>query len=139
MPSPLQGPTLSASSYAEDTPSSSSFAASHSQLTPDSDDESDNESFWSQTTQPTPVTPYLPKLQSEFGRDAEEADGSFNLSCEYDQRDGSRSDLKCIRQKGLVTSYTAAEERQVVKKFDRRLVLFLALLYLLSFLDRSSG
>lgn len=34
--------------------------------------------------------------------------------------------------------YTAEEERAVVRKFDRRLVLFVALLYLLSFLDRSS-
>lgn len=34
--------------------------------------------------------------------------------------------------------YTADEERAVVRKFDRRLVLFVALLYLLSFLDRSS-
>lgn len=34
--------------------------------------------------------------------------------------------------------YTPAEERAVVKKFDRRLVLFIALLYMLSFLDRSS-
>lgn len=35
-------------------------------------------------------------------------------------------------------TYTAEEEHAVVKKFDRRLVLFVALLYLLSFLDRSS-
>lgn len=34
--------------------------------------------------------------------------------------------------------YTVDEERAVVRKFDRRLVLFVALLYLLSFLDRSS-
>ncbi|KAE8150590.1 major facilitator superfamily domain-containing protein [Aspergillus avenaceus] len=34
--------------------------------------------------------------------------------------------------------YTAIEEKQIVKKFDRRLVPFLALLYLLSFLDRSN-
>jgi len=34
--------------------------------------------------------------------------------------------------------YTPDEERSVVKKFDRRLVLFVALLYMLSFLDRSS-
>lgn len=32
--------------------------------------------------------------------------------------------------------YTEQEERAVIKKFDRRLVLFIALLYLLSFLDR---
>lgn len=35
--------------------------------------------------------------------------------------------------------YTAEEERAVVQKFDRRLVLFVALLYMLSFLDRSSS
>lgn len=34
--------------------------------------------------------------------------------------------------------YTPDESRAVVRKFDRRLVLFVALLYLLSFLDRSS-
>ena len=35
-------------------------------------------------------------------------------------------------------SYTAEEEAEVVRKFDRKLVLFVALLYMLSFLDRSS-
>lgn len=40
-------------------------------------------------------------------------------------------------REGLV--YTAEEERAVVRKFDRRLVLFVALLYMLSFLDRSSS
>lgn len=39
---------------------------------------------------------------------------------------------------GDVLLYTADEESAVVRKFDRRLVLFVALLYLLSFLDRSS-
>lgn len=34
--------------------------------------------------------------------------------------------------------FTAEEEKQVVRKFDRKLVPFLALLYLLAFLDRSS-
>lgn len=35
-------------------------------------------------------------------------------------------------------SYTIEEERRVVKKFDMRLTMFMALLYMLSFLDRSS-
>ena len=35
-------------------------------------------------------------------------------------------------------TYSAKEERAVVKKLDNRLVLFLAILYLFSFLDRSS-
>lgn len=34
--------------------------------------------------------------------------------------------------------FSQEEEQRVVKKLDRRLVLFVALLYLLSFLDRSS-
>jgi phosphatidylinositol 3,5-bisphosphate 5-phosphatase len=34
--------------------------------------------------------------------------------------------------------YTPDEDRSVLKKLDRKLVLFMALLYLLSFLDRSS-
>ena len=34
--------------------------------------------------------------------------------------------------------YTPDEEQSVIHKFDRRLVLFIALLYMLSFLDRSS-
>jgi hypothetical protein len=34
--------------------------------------------------------------------------------------------------------YTPDEERAIVAKFDRKLVLFVAFLYMLSFLDRSS-
>jgi hypothetical protein len=34
--------------------------------------------------------------------------------------------------------FTEAEEKRVLKKLDRRVVLFVALLYLLSFLDRSN-
>jgi hypothetical protein len=34
--------------------------------------------------------------------------------------------------------YTPDEEKRVVRKFDRRLVIFVAALYMLSFLDRSS-
>ena len=36
-------------------------------------------------------------------------------------------------------SYSLHEERAVVRKLDRRLVLLLALLYMLAFLDRSSA
>lgn len=42
------------------------------------------------------------------------------------------------RPAGSLHHCTAEEERQVVRTFDRKLVPFLALLYLLSFLDRSS-
>ncbi|EGZ73553.1 MFS general substrate transporter [Neurospora tetrasperma FGSC 2509] len=40
--------------------------------------------------------------------------------------------------KSFQLRYTPEEEREVVKKFDRKLVLFVALLYMLSFLDRSN-
>jgi hypothetical protein len=43
-----------------------------------------------------------------------------------------------FRRGGSAPRYTYEEEGEVVKRFDRRLVPFLALLYLLSFLDRSS-
>jgi hypothetical protein len=45
------------------------------------------------------------------------------------------------RSPGSVASfqlYTPDEERAVRRKFDRKLVLFVALLYMLSFVDRSS-
>lgn len=56
-----------------------------------------------------------------------DGDGSFQRA-----RRGSASTTQSFQL------YTPDEERAVVKKFDRRLVLFVALLYMLSFLDRSS-
>ncbi|OBT74773.1 hypothetical protein VF21_06436 [Pseudogymnoascus sp. 05NY08] len=54
-------------------------------------------------------------------------DGSYALP-----RRGSASTTQSFQL------YTPDEERAVVRKFDRRLVLFVALLYMLSFLDRSN-
>ncbi|KFZ17414.1 hypothetical protein V501_01727 [Pseudogymnoascus sp. VKM F-4519 (FW-2642)] len=53
-------------------------------------------------------------------------DGSYALP-----RRGSASTTQSFQL------YTPDEERAVVRKFDKRLVLFVALLYMLSFLDRS--
>ncbi len=36
------------------------------------------------------------------------------------------------------SAYTSEEEQAVIKRFDRHLVLFIAFLYMLGFLDRSS-
>jgi len=56
---------------------------------------------------------------------------------EYDNlRDRRRASVSTVQSYQL---YTPDEERAVVRKFDRRLVLFVALLYMLSFLDRSSN
>lgn len=72
------------------------------------------------------------KIQTDFGDVQDpfsEDDGdSFNYN------DEARPKFSRPR----VPKYTPVEEQQVVRRFDRRLVPFLALLYLLSFLDRSS-
>lgn len=57
---------------------------------------------------------------------------------------GSKARKKRRRRRGSGSTaasfqlYTPDEEREVVRKFDRRLVVFVAGLYMLSFLDRSS-
>jgi MFS family permease len=58
----------------------------------------------------------------------------------HEQLESEDEDEKDDHEHGqqFAPSYTAEEERTVIKKFDRRLVLFMALLYMLSFLDRSS-
>ena len=61
----------------------------------------------------------------------EEEDGSE----EYHDRGARRASVSTTHSYQL---YTPDEERAVVRKFDRKLVLFVALLYMLSFLDRSS-
>lgn len=58
-----------------------------------------------------------------------ENDGNYNASEELEGK---------LPRSGLDPRYTPEEESGVVRRFDRRLVPFLALLYLLSFLDRSS-
>ena len=58
-------------------------------------------------------------------------EGSEKESFQVDQRDSGLIDSSFV-------PYTPDEERSVIKAFDRRLVLFIALLYMLSFLDRSS-
>lgn len=65
------------------------------------------------------------------------------LEPEFDDSDNDEDHSPKARRESASTTqsfmlYTPDEERAVVKKFDRRLVLFVAFLYMLSFLDRSS-
>ena len=50
----------------------------------------------------------------------------------------SDGDSDHVAEESRQELYSAVEERAVIRKLDRRLVLFVALLYMLSFLDRSS-
>lgn len=68
-------------------------------------------------------------------RDGEDEDGDDEQEFSGGRMRRRRASVSTVQSYQL---YTPDEERAVVKKFDRRLVLFVALLYMLSFLDRSS-
>lgn len=65
-------------------------------------------------------------------------------SCDEDDDSAGQSDengkytVPMSRVTSLSKTYTVEEEKAIIRKFDKRLVLFMALLYMLSFLDRSS-
>lgn len=109
--------------------SASDSGASNPQFTPVSNS---SEEYPGSTSAKSPVGNL--RLQTNFDNradavsDIEEENGYDSLE-ELERKDRrARSRLK----------FTPEEEREVVKVFDRRLVPFLALLYLLAFLDRSS-
>ncbi|KAL1971289.1 hypothetical protein VTN77DRAFT_241 [Rasamsonia byssochlamydoides] len=141
---PLQDSTPSVSSDAGETPSTSSSEPSNPQCTP--------ESSGSDRGSPSSPPARLHRLRTDFDKEevdveAEDETQGFisrrhqKTSDEYDEGYDSEGDFKNIpRHKAPIAGadYTPEEEQQVVKRFDKRLVLLLALLYLLSFLDRSN-
>lgn len=85
--------------------------------------------------------------QEDFERDFELRDlagtsGLWASAVHHGYLDANMNEEKPPRprrsKKPRFLLYTPEEERTVLKKLDRRLVLFMALLYMLSFLDRSS-
>lgn len=77
-----------------------------------------------------------PRHTSEKAVNEDEDDDEDGDEGTYgDGRMGRRGSASTVQSYQL---YTPDEERAVVKKFDRNLVLFVAVLYMLSFLDRSS-
>ncbi|KAL4893549.1 major facilitator superfamily domain-containing protein [Aspergillus ambiguus] len=72
------------------------------------------------------------RIQTDFS-EAHDRDSDDDSQDGYQDGDSPRSHTRASFPK-----YTAIEERDLVKKFDRKLVPFLALLYMLSFLDRSN-
>lgn len=137
-----------------ETHSTSSFNHSNEPLTPESNGSIEDDRGDSQTRVRTSRPLHLPPLQTTFedeatddagDEDVNEADrpSSEDKSEIYDDYDDdydgyeSNGEVKSSPKSGR-PDYSLQEESEVVKQFDRRLVLFLALLYLLSFLDRSS-
>ncbi|KAH2033946.1 hypothetical protein KXV43_009073 [Aspergillus fumigatus] len=125
MASYLEQPTEAASC------SSSTGTPVSAQYTPDSGT-SDNENASSSSERPPAG---LLRLQTDFRAEADTNSDDEGQHEGYDSYDDQEA-----KPKEAVgdARYTTAEEKQVVKKFDRKLVPFLALLYLLSFLDRSN-
>ncbi|KAI1342404.1 hypothetical protein F5Y15DRAFT_412910 [Xylariaceae sp. FL0016] len=109
-----------------------SFAATAEEFTLDSDYGSDigdaaDDRGRDRGRDLAPVESYeLRELRSRGGKEEEELDSDGR------PRRGSMSTTASFQL------YTPDEERAVVRKFDRRLVLFLGFCYMLSFLDRSN-
>ncbi|RAK79223.1 putative MFS transporter [Aspergillus fijiensis CBS 313.89] len=78
------------------------------------------------------------RVQTDFNDEADLSVSSDDgLDDGYDSYDDIRPNSSRDSSHDLL-KYTIEEEQQVVKRFDCKLVPFLALLYLLSFLDRSN-
>lgn len=63
------------------------------------------------------------------------SDSSLLSASKSDENAGEHADARGAED---LKGFTADEEKAVIRKLDRRLVLFIAFLYMLSFLDRSS-
>jgi hypothetical protein len=101
---------------------SSNSSSSNAGLTPDSESDSYLEEYGESY-----------KMRSRGERGEEDGEHDDEETKKYRRRRGtSMSTVQSLQ------FYTPDEERAVVRKFDRKLVLFVALLYMLSFLDRSS-
>ena len=122
------------------TPNSST--ATSDQLTPDSDSESGSDLALSAGAgllgdghgDTSEAYELQDRRQGEYPSDDDEKDGTTQAS----QKTRRKRRAASTSTAASFTLYTPDEERAVVRKFDRRLVLFVALLYMLSFLDRSS-
>ncbi|ODH21109.1 hypothetical protein ACO22_05704 [Paracoccidioides brasiliensis] len=145
LPVPLRSITPALFSVTKDMPSPNSSSPLNPQLTPE--DESsvsrDRDAAPSNRAQP----PELRTLQTNF-----EGEGQGDAIVKLRERghhdfsfDESDEDGNDIRHKETDVyddfpskGFTIEEERRVVRKFDRKLTMFMALLYMLSFLDRSN-
>ena len=117
----------------EQSPNSSS--TSNARLTPESDsDDSDLEIGEGELGESFKLQNRGTDVEKGAAADEDE-DEDADADAEYHDSSRRRGSASTVHSFQL---YTPDEERAVVRKFDRKLVLFVALLYMLSFLDRSS-
>jgi hypothetical protein len=122
--------------YTISSTSSTAEAPAPTQHTPDSDaDDSDGESVpalrgGGDTGELRKIRNSSEKQSYRGSRDQEESSS---------EDDSEKDHIKPVRRIGSRSKeYTDEEEKAIVRKLDLRLTLFIALLYMLSFLDRSS-
>lgn len=120
-------------SAAGNTSFSDSASSSDPRYTPDSNGSEDE--YPASRPVRSPVGPL--RLQTNFEDDAEAGGPASDIDDENVYDSGEELEGKSTRGR-TTPKYTLDEEKEVVRIFDRRLVPFLALLYLLAFLDRSS-
>lgn len=120
-------------SAAGNASSSDSGSSSNPQYTPSSNGSEEGPS----TSTPVRSAVGRLRLQTNFENDAETGGPGSDIDHENVYDSGGEFEGKDTRARSA-PKYTLEEEEEVVRIFDRRLVPFLALLYLLAFLDRSS-
>lgn len=111
---------------------SPSFAQTGAEFTLDSDDESHVDADLRSEVGGSEVFELTPRSSSRE-RDDHDDDGRWEP--EERPRMSRRPSASTVASFQL---YTPDEEQAVKRKFDRKLVVFVALLFMLSFLDRSS-
>ncbi|KAM3086247.1 hypothetical protein ACMFMG_000384 [Clarireedia jacksonii] len=123
-------PKRSSSDEAEyaipESSSTSTTSTSAAHLTPDSEDGSE---LYAETDESFQLRTRHSEKEVDDDSTDDEADGGYH---DGRRRRGSISTVQSYQL------YTPDEERAVVRKLDKKLVLFVAFLYMLSFLDRSN-
>lgn len=114
------------------SPSLSHSSSSNPRLTPDANSDSDSDLEMEEGGESYKMTSRAGRAVGDDEDEEEEEDEDDREKYGRRRRGTSISTVQSFQL------YTPDEERAVVRKFDRRLVLFVALLYMLSFLDRSS-
>lgn len=137
----VSGTPASTSDQRRDGPIASNGASSSPRFTPSPDDGYEDEDELTLVESKRTGQSYpLETLSAGAGRGAGE-DDLAKRAPSRDAEDGDEEEkyfLPHDRSASKSEPYTADEDRAVLRKLDRRLVLFVALLYMLSFLDRSS-
>ncbi|KAK4985384.1 hypothetical protein LTR50_006000 [Elasticomyces elasticus] len=111
-------------------------------LTPDSDSEDDDYARRSRSGAASYRMKNLKRTTEDDGAESCERSGSERSHEDEEDEGDATAGAQRHRTRAESTQsfelYTPDEEKAVLRKLDRRLVLFMALLYMLSFLDRSN-